>query len=101
MALHENGYDPDGHAESIECLADLLKDNSFCGRSALRPDVVKEIVEARDNRVVADYSPFEQSRYPNGSVDILITGLKWEDAAKFNIDLADKLLVSSIQVAAS
>ena len=99
MALWRNKWDPDGHEESIKQLKLLLEDNSFVGKSGLAADDWEKVTEARNNRHVADYSPYDSQREPRGMVRI--TGNDWRSAAQFNYDLAEKLLNSAIKVVGS
>ena len=96
-AMHANGYDPDGHSEAILALTALLGDNAFRAKSGLAAGTDKKVEESKANRGVADYSPFELSRFPGGETRIKITGGNWPDAAKFNLDLADRVLVGCLR----
>jgi len=98
ISLHSLGHDPDDHASAIGTLAELLKDNAFRSRSHLLVGTDKKASQAMDNRLVADYSPYEISRYPNGAVRITITNGNWADASKFNIDLANEILIGSLSL---
>ena len=98
MCLRRNQWDPDGHGESIEQIRKLLGDPDFQRASGLMPEIVKEISEARDNREVADYSPYDFSRRTDGIGIFPITGLDWRIAAEFNIGLAERLLTAADKV---
>lgn len=98
MVLCVKEYDPDGHQECIEALSELLKDNAFLGRSGLKAGDGQEIFKARDNRVVAEYSPFNQSRYSNRNSKIELSHGSWLDTAKFNVDISQRVLVASMRV---
>src|SRR5262249_4999849 len=99
MVLYEKDYDPDGHQASIDALADLiLKDSGFRARSGLDLNAAKDISKAKDNREIADYSPFDASRAPNGASKIKLSHRGWLETAKFNLDLAERLVVASIKV---
>ena len=92
IVLHELHYDPDGHQESIEVFDKLLSNKKFRDRSGLTRRTADKIAEAKDNRSVADYSPYDISRQPNTESWILITGNDWQKAAGFNIRLAERVL---------
>jgi uncharacterized protein (UPF0332 family) len=113
IAIMENEWEADGHQESISELRRLLKDIDFQKRSGLTDAVIAELAQARDNRSVADYSPYDHSRREvktnensaltqmpasdiakrDTKVDwVSISDGDWEKAAKFNIDLAQRLL---------
>ena len=92
MCLWQNKWDPDGHEESIRELKKLLTENAFLHRSGLEPNISLRIIEARANRHVADYSPHEMQRNNARNAVETITDGRWEDAARFNIDLALELL---------
>lgn len=96
-AMHANGFDPDGHDETVIALRRLLTENSFRSKSKLPGDADKKVEEAKANRGVADYSPYGLSRYPGGEVYISITGGTWGAAAKFNVDLADQFHVGCMR----
>ena len=98
MCLRRNQWDPDGHGESIEQIRKLLGDPDFQRASGLMPEIVKEISEARDNREIADYSPYDFSRRTGGVGIFPITGLDWRIAADFNIGLAERLLTAADKV---
>ena len=97
LAMHENRYDPDGHADSIDALADLLQSNSFRAKSRLTPKTAEKVREAYDNRCVADYSPYDMS-IESGQGWVFITGNTWPKAAKFNINWAGKLFQAALKV---
>jgi hypothetical protein len=88
-----------GHEESIRQLKRLLQDNAFVHHSGLAADVWEKVTEARDNRHVADYSPYDLQREPQRVVGI--TGNNWTSAAQFNKDLAEELLNSGVKVVGS
>lgn len=98
MCLRRNQWDPDGHGESIEQIRKLLGAPDFQRASGLMPEIVKEVSEARDNREVADYSPYDFSRRTGGIGIFPITGLDWRIAAEFNIGLAERLLAAADRV---
>jgi len=101
MVLWERKWDPDGHAESIEELKTLLKDNSFRGRSGLAADVWRRAEEARTNRNVEDYSPYNVLRDPPATTPVGITGQSWAMAAEFNIDVAQALFDAGYRIIGS
>lgn len=90
MCLHHLEFDPDGHEESIGEFETLLTDNAFRARSGLAPNVVAEIHQGKDNRSIADYSPYDVSRKPNTDVSIR-TSNNWQDALQFNVGLAERI----------
>ncbi len=96
IALWRNRWDPDGHEESIKQFKLLLQDNAFVQQSCLAADVWEKVIEARNNRHVADYSPYDMQREPRGITRI--TGNDWHSAAQFNYDLAETLLNSAFKV---
>ena len=98
MILYELQFDPDGHQASIDALAELLRDNGFRGRSGLQVADAKEISSARDNREIADYSPFDVSRRLAGGNDMRLSHPTWTESAKFNVDLSLRILVASMKV---
>lgn len=98
MCLRRNHWDPDGHGESIEQIRKLLNAPDFQRAFGLMPGIVKEISEARDNREVADYSPYNFSRRTEGIGIFSVTGLDWRTAADFNIGLAERLLTAADKV---
>lgn len=101
ICLRENQFDPDGHAESIEALKKLLAEPAFRLRSALPLEEYKTVIEARMNRHVADYSPYQEqpssTALDNKAMD-RITDNDWARAADFNIDLADKLMTTALKL---
>lgn len=101
IALWQNKWDPDGHDQSIAEFKTLLGDNAFRHRSSLAPDVLERILEARDNRHVADYSPYDVQREPPRTARIGITNNNWTDAAQFNIALADVILQAAVRCVGS
>ncbi len=101
MALWQNKWDPDGHEESIQQFRLLLKDNSFRNRSGLAPDASERVAEARTNRHVADYSPYDVQRNPPETQWVGITGGTWATAAQFNCDLASVIFHSAMKIIGS
>lgn len=89
ILLYHNGWDPVGHESSIEELEKALKDGKFCAETGLAPGTDKEMIEARRNRHIADYSPYSVMRASKGAPEML-TGNSWESAAGFNLALASK-----------
>lgn len=96
IALWENKWDPDGHAESIEQFKILLKNADFQRRSELSEDDLDRVVQTRMNRHVADYSPYDMQRSPHG--DERIDDGDWEKAAQDNIDMADRLFKAADRI---
>jgi uncharacterized protein (UPF0332 family) len=97
MLLWKNKWDPDGHEQVIEVLKDLLSEASFCASSTLAVDDYENVTEAKKNREIADYSPYETQRKPP-SIEVLpLTGNSWTAAAKFNGDLAERYLNSAVK----
>ena len=99
MALWRNKWDPDGHEESIRQLKRLLQENAFVHQSGLAADVWKKVTEARTNRHVADDSPYDVQREPEGVAGI--SGNNWTSAAQFNNNLAEELLNSAFKIVGS
>ena len=64
ILLWRNKWDPDGHEKSIEEFRKLLKDSTFRLQLGLPEDTGNRVVEARLNRHVADYSPYDFQRDP-------------------------------------
>lgn len=95
MLLQENNCESDGHQEAINEFKDKLKDRNFRTKCGLNEDVLKEVAEARDNRNVADYSPYDFSRLEKTTNWIPLTGHAWKAAAEFNVNLAERLLQSA------
>ena len=91
LILREIGFEADGHELAIQELKRLLRDEDFRRRSGLDEDVVNDISEARDNRSVADYSPYIQSRRDKKADPIPITDDNWRKASEFNIRLAERI----------
>ncbi len=97
IALYQNKGDPDGHEESIQEFKKLLKDKPFCNRSGLKTDTWTSVVEARSNRHVADYSPYDIQRiFPNGFESI--TGGNWTAAAQFNVNCAETIWQAALKI---
>ena len=113
ILLFENGWEEDGHAKALKALAQLLKNEDFRKRSELESGINKELAIARDNRSVADYSPYDfsrreaktkensfQNQQPASDVAreaatvefIYLTAKDWHGAALHNLDLAQKLI---------
>lgn len=95
MALWYNNWDPDGHESSIQQLRELLKESKFRHQTGLAMDVWERVGVARDNRHVADYSPYDFQRDSKGRGVIAITGQDWLLAAKFNVHLAEELVTAA------
>jgi uncharacterized protein (UPF0332 family) len=91
VILHETHREADGHAAAIEDLKKLLRGQPFRARAGLHEGTLLEVAQARDNRSVADYSPYAFSRREGTARWISITGNHWSEAAKFNIELAERL----------
>ena len=91
MVLSQTEFESDGHDEAIQMLKELLKDNAFKAKSGLPPDICANVYVAKDNRHVADYSPYEISRGANNIAHLHITDSDWQKAAAFNIKLAELL----------
>lgn len=98
MVLRIEGYDPDGHEESIKALGALLRDKKFRKRSKLSHQTARKISEAKDNRSVADYSPYDLSRKPDSEAWIFITDNDWRKAAQFNVRWAKKVFNGALKV---
>jgi uncharacterized protein (UPF0332 family) len=114
IALLENGWEFDGHKEVIDEVVDLWKadKNRFRSVSGLPEESLDNLYEARNNRSVADYSPFEFSRREStdehgdeserpesGTIRWTnITGDNWRHAAEFNVKLAKENLIAADKV---
>lgn len=101
IALWQNQWDPDGHAETIEELKKLLGNNSFRARSGLAADAWTRVVVARTNRHVADYSPYAVQRDPPDVGHVEITGRDWAAAADHNIRVAEELFEAAVRFVGS
>ena len=93
MAFHRNHFEADGHAEAIEELKLLARGKDAKTNWDLDEKLVFAVSEARNNRSVADYSPFSWSRSEKTTNWFGITNDDWRTAARFNLDLGIKLLV--------
>jgi len=92
VLLHRNQHEADGHAAAINELKQLLdKDNAAKALLDPQATVIRDVAEARDNRVVADYSPYGFSREKGKTEWIPITENDWAKAADFNIKLAERV----------
>lgn len=119
IALLENEWEADGHEQAISELKSFVKTEKFRIRSGPAEGIGAELARARDNRSVADYSPYAFSRketktkenmplaqLPASDVSrrdtkvdwVHITEDSWEKAAKFNIDLAQRLLKAADKI---
>ncbi|MGD0092352.1 MAG: HEPN domain-containing protein [Planctomycetota bacterium] len=92
MVLSQNHCEADGHEEAIQELKKLLKDEQFRKKCGLNENTITEISRARDNRSVADYSPYDFSRRDGTTVWVAISGNTWKSTAEFNLNLAERLL---------
>ncbi len=101
MALWQNKWDPDSHEETIEQFRTLLKTKAFRNQSGLAEDSYDQVLEARTNRHVADYSPYEVQRDPPRIAWIGITQGSWAEAARFNINLADAVFNAAMRFVGS
>jgi uncharacterized protein (UPF0332 family) len=90
LLLWQNKWDPDSHEETIKQFKEQLKDKAFRARSGLLEDEWEQVAEARNNRHVADYSPYDRQREAALGI-IHISEGNWNDAAQFNIALAEKI----------
>lgn len=98
MALWKNKWDPDGHEESITEFKELLADNVFCGQTGLSRGDYKSVSQARTNRHVADYSPYDQQRSIKESSGFeVIIDRDWQRAAQFNVEWAEKILAGAFK----
>lgn len=96
MVLRWQNSDPDGHAESIKVLEGLLKESKFAKLAGLSPTIADDVRNAMNNRHIADYSPYDESRYM--LLTLRITGNNWKKASEFNIHVAEKLLAAARKV---
>lgn len=101
IALWQNKWDPDGHEETIQELRRLLKSKAFRDRSGLAEDSYDQIIEARTNRHIADYSPYEVQRDPPRVAWIGITKGRWAEAAGYNLSLADTVFEAGMRFVGS
>lgn len=103
IALKEMMYDPDGHDACFDAFDELSRDKKFCQRAGILSNTGVSIItldhlfESRSNRHVADYSPYSAQRRTAKGEEI-ITNDSWEDAADFNIQLAETLLKSAYHI---
>jgi uncharacterized protein (UPF0332 family) len=96
MILRRRNYDPDDHAASIKIFGELLGEGKFAKVTRLKKEIATDVRTAMDNRHVADYSPYDESRQK--LLWVSITDRDWGKAAAFNISLAEKLLVAAQKV---
>ena len=97
IALWQGKWDPDGHEQSIEEFWQLLKDTPFRVRLGLPENTGSRVAEARTNRHVADYSPYDFQRTPPDTRPIGITNGCWSDAVQFNISLAEEIFQAAMK----
>lgn len=97
MALWQNKWDPDGHEQSLKEFRELLKDTHFRRRSGLPENTGVRVAEARTNRHVADYSPYDFQRDPPDTGPIGISNGVWADAVQFNIALAEEIFQAAMK----
>ncbi len=97
IVLWQSHWDPDGHEQSIKELRDLLKNSQFRLRSGLPENTADRIAEARTNRHVADYSPYDFQRDPPDTRRVGISNGSWSDAVRFNIALAEELFQAAMK----
>jgi uncharacterized protein (UPF0332 family) len=89
MLLKRDEYETDGHTAAIEELKKILKkDSQEAARIGLDLTIFRKINEAKNNRSVADYSPYVGSRTEATADSISITGNDWRAAAQFNAEIA-------------
>jgi uncharacterized protein (UPF0332 family) len=98
LVLKETGCEADGHEQAIKELRRLLADADLRRRSGLSEDVIENIGEARDNRSVADYSPYDVSRKEDEIALFAISEGDWRKAAEFNIRVAQTMLEADYKV---
>lgn len=97
IALWQNKWDPDGHEKSIEEFRKLLKDSAFRAQIGLPGNTGDRVAEARTNRHVADYSPYDFQRDPPDTRRIGISNGRWPDAVQFNINLAEEIFRAAMK----
>ncbi len=97
MVLWQNNWDPDGHEKSIEEFRKLLKDSAFRLQLGLPEDTGNRVVEARLNRHVADYSPYDFQRDPPDTRRLGVSNGSWSDAVQFNIALAEEIFQAAMK----
>ena len=98
MAFHQLEYDPDSHDESIAVFTKLLNNNAFRARTGLKKRAAENVSEAKINRSIADYSPYNMSRHPESMAWMQLTGEDWTKAANFNIRWAEKILGGAMKL---
>jgi len=97
MLLWQNKWDPDGHEQSLKAFRIFLEDSNFRLRSGLPVNTGDRIAEARTNRHVADYSPYDFQRDPPNTQRVGISNGSWLDAVQFNITLADEIFQAAVK----
>ena len=97
IALWQNKWDPDGHEKSLEEFRKLLKQDSFRVRLGLPEDTGDRIAEARTNRHIADYSPYDFQRDPPDTRRVGISNGSWPDAVRFNLALAEEIFQTAMK----
>ncbi len=97
ILLWQNNWDPDGHEKSIEEFRKILQNNAFRSRFGLSENTGNRVTEARTNRHVADYSPYDFQRNPPNTGLEGITNGSWMDAVQFNIALAEEIFQAAIK----
>jgi uncharacterized protein (UPF0332 family) len=92
IVLWYMNHDTDGHLETLNALQKLLVSRkSVRDETGLVAEVVSDLLEARANRSVADYSPYESSREAGSMKAIPLTDGSWDAAAKFNLSCAERM----------
>lgn len=98
VLLHQNQHEADGHEAAIKELKRLLdKDNAAKALLDPQASLIRDVAEARDNRVVADYSPYDLSREKGRAEWIPITENDWTKAADFNTKLAERVFNAALK----
>lgn len=97
IVLWQDRWDPDGHEQTLKEFRTLLKDSNFRLRSGLPENTGDRVAEARTNRHVADYSPYDFQRNPPDTRRIGISNGSWSDAVQFNIGLADEIFQAAMK----
>ncbi len=90
-----------GHEKSIEEFRELLKDSAFRIRLGLPENTGNRVAEARTNRHVADYSPYDFQRTPPDTRRVGISNGSWPDAVQFNIGLAKEIFQAAMKCVGS
>ena len=95
IMLYKYQSEADGHEEAIKELENLLKDKTDRARCGLDEFFFERAIEARDNRSIADYSPFDWSRREGTVTWFNLTDDSWKSAAEFNVAVAEQMYIAA------